>query len=207
LTTGIFCVLLNSKGKEFLKLGANIKRYLRNMLPKKNLIAFCTVLLLFLFIACSCAGRYLTTESAKPMEITGTYDLILYGGNYLNDKKTLAILVRKDEPYRFDIYAPDFDYRTIKDVPASKALGTAKKFVSFHHAFWKIQLSKIIDKGGKTIGYEVRPLYYPEVYGEPDVLDVYYRQTDGKVVVYIRLTHHRMESYPFEGGRMGVGTR
>jgi hypothetical protein len=177
------------------------------MLPKKNIISLCGLLLVFLFITCSCAGRYLKTESAKPMEITGAYNLVLYGGNTINDKKTLAILVKEGGPYTFDIYAPGFDYRTIKDIPAPEALERAKKFVSFHHAFWKIQLRKILDAEDKTIGYEMRPLYYPEVYGESNIIDVYYKQTGGKVIVFIRLISPKLESMPFEGGEKGTGTK
>ncbi len=179
------------------------------MLTEKNLTAVTVAfLLVYLSIACSCAtGRYLQTESAKTVEITGTYNLILYGGNHINDKKTLAILIKEDEPYKFEVFAPDFDYRIVKGVPALKALEKAKKFVSFHHAFWKTQLRKILDKQGNTIGYEMRPLYYPEVYGESNILDVYYKQTGSKVIVFIRLISPQLESMPFEGAGKGIDVK
>jgi hypothetical protein len=149
----------------------------------------------------SCAGRYLRTESATPTEITGSYTLILYGGNYANDIKTVVILAKEGTPYTFDVFAPAFDYRVIKNVPAPEALEKAEKFVSFHPDFWKIQISEIVDPKGSAIGYEVKPLYYPTVFGYPNIIRTYYRMIGDKVTVYIR-PHFRYPALdiPFEGG-------
>lgn len=172
------------------------------MLMKKNLFRVITALMFILLSLTnySCyGGRYLKTESANSGEITGTYTLILYGGNYANDKKTLAILAKEGTQNTFDVFAPEFDYKIIKGVPARDALKKAEYFVRFHHDFWKSQLSKIIDKQGNVIGYEIRPLYYPMIYGNPDILHVYYKKTDGKTIVYIRL-YQNLETMPFEDG-------
>jgi len=147
---------------------------------------------------------YLRTESVKAPETTGVYNLILYGGNYSNDIKTLAILVKEGEPYSFEIFAPDFEYRTVKGVPAEEAFKRAEKFVSFHRDFWKVQMRTIIDNNGKTIGYEVRPLYYPVTSTGSNPINVYYRRTDDKVVVYIRLDP-LLEYMPFEGSGQATG--
>ncbi len=155
---------------------------------------------LFSVLLCSCSGRYLRTESATTEDIKGTYTLILYGGYYVNDTKTLAVLAKEGTRYAFDVFAPDFDYHIIKGVPAPEALVRAGKFVSFHHAFWKVQWRKIVDTNGEVIGYEARPLYYPLNFGESDILDVYYKKTDDKVIVYIRQSS-QLEMMPFEGDR------
>jgi len=131
--------------------------------------------------------RYLRTESATGQEIAGVYTLILRGGTSANDVKTIAILAKEGTPYSFEVFQPEFEYRIIKGVPAEEALERAEKFVRFHPDFWKIQLSKILDEKGSTIGYEVRPLYNPTVYDNKfDLPDVYYKITDHKVIVYIR---------------------
>jgi hypothetical protein len=149
----------------------------------------------------SCAGRYLRTESATPREITGTYTLILYGGNYANAVKNVAILARQGTPYTFDIFAPSFDYKVIKNAPAREALEEAEKFLSFHPDFWKIRISEIVGPQGGAIGYEVIPLYYPTAFGYPNIIRTYYRMTGDKVIVYIR-PHFRYPALdiPFEGG-------
>jgi len=144
-----------------------------------------------LFIVIAMAGysceRYLRTETATGQEITGDYTLILCGGTSMNDVKTVAILAKEGTPYSFEVFQPEFEYKMIKGVPAKEALEKAEKFVAFHPDFWKIQLSKILDNSGSTIGYEVRPLYNPMVYNNKfDLPDVSYKITDHKVIVYIR---------------------
>lgn len=179
------------------------------ILMKKNLNIVTTVFVIILasiaLYSCS-SGRYLRTESAKAGETTGAYNLILYGGNYSNDIKTLAVLVREGEPYSFEIFAPAFDYRIVKGVPAEEAFKRAEKFVSFHREFWKAQLRKIIDNNGNTIGYEIRPLYYPVTSIESNPINVYYRRTDDKVIVYIRLSP-QVEYMPFEGSGQATDSK
>jgi hypothetical protein len=173
---------------------------------------FYTTGIIFLFAistvaSYSCAGRYLRTESATPQEIAGSYTLILYGGNYANAVKNVAILVKEGTPYTFDIYAPSFDYRIIKGVPARQALATAEKFVRSNPNFWKIQISEILDPHGSAIGYEVIPWYYPSAFGYPNIIRMYYRMAGDKVTVYIR-PHFR---YPGGGisfeGVGGLGSK
>jgi len=44
-----------------------------------------------------------------------------------------------------------------------------------------------MDETGMVIGFELRPLYLPFVYGTSDVLDIDYRSRGEKVIVTIRL--------------------
>jgi len=145
------------------------------------------LILLFSITISSAYAWYLKTEGAKADEVTGIYTLILYGGRHINDLETIAILDKEGDPYEFEPYAPKFDYKVKKGVAAVEALNEAKKFVNFHSTFWRSQLSRILDIKGDTIGYEVRPLYYPFVYSRDDILEVYYRLKDSKVIVDIRL--------------------
>jgi hypothetical protein len=145
----------------------------------------------------------LKTEKAKVDDITGTFTLILYGGRFADDLETFAILDCEGDQYTFEPYAPDFDYRIKKGIQAKKAIEEAKKFVSFHNSFWRSQLSKIVDSKGNTIGYELRPLYLPFVYGISDVLEIHYWLKKGnKVRVTIRLTPS-LERSRFLGGGDG----
>lgn len=133
------------------------------------------------------AGKTLRTEEATVSEVTGTFNLILYGSRHSNDIETVAILDLEGDRYTFEPYAPEFDYRVEKGISARKALDKAERFVSWHRDFWHSRLSRIIDGKGNTIGYELRPLYYPLTFGVSDVLDVDYRLKDGKVKVTVRL--------------------
>ena len=137
---------------------------------------------------CSCASApYLITVPTDPGEIAGTYTLILYGGRYSSDIQNVAILDKEGDQYTFSVYAPEFDYKVKKHVPAKEALSEAEAFVRFHYAFWKSQLRGIVDPTGIPIGYEVRPLYYPMDFGYPDVMDVDYILKDNNVTVMISL--------------------
>jgi hypothetical protein len=139
-----------------------------------------------------CAGScvpavYLPTVPVDTQEIEGTYTLILYGGRHSNDIENVVILDKEGDQYRFSVYAPEFDYRVKKHVPAREALAEAEAFVRFHHAFWKSQLKGIVDPSGLLIGYETRPLYSPMDFGYPDVLEVAYVIKDKNVTVMISL--------------------
>ncbi len=137
--------------------------------------------------ASSCAlGNRLEMKTAADSDLAGNFDLILYGCTYHNDLEALAILAKEGGPV-FEPYAPDFNYRVIKGLPAKDALSQAQKFVNCHNAFHRAQLSRLVDAKGDTLGFEVRPLYLPFVYGIDDALSADYRIEDGKVVVKIRL--------------------
>ena len=136
----------------------------------------------------SCApGLYLKTSSVQRGEKTGTYTLILYGARYSSDIENVAILVKEGTGYTFDVYAPEFDYKVRKTVPGDEAFETAQRFVGFHYAFRRSQLSAVMDNKGAVIGYEVRPLYSPLDFGSTDVLDISYILRDNTVTVRIRL--------------------
>jgi len=137
------------------------------------------------FAGCATSGTRIHTE--PPGEIAGVFTLILYGGNYLDDPETVAFLDREGDAYTFDIFAPDFNYRTIKGLSAAEGLKKAEVFVSRSSSFHQLRLSSIVlDKAG-NIGYEVRPLYLPLTYGTDDLLDISYGEKGNKVVVNIRL--------------------
>ena len=131
--------------------------------------------------------KSLETEDAKVEEVIGVFTLILYGARHGNDIETIAILDKEGDQYTFEPYAPEFDYRIKRGVPAQEALAEAEKFVSWHSSFRRAQLGKILDNKGNTIGFEVRPLYFPLTFGVSDILDVDYRIMDSKVIVKIKL--------------------
>jgi hypothetical protein len=152
---------------------------------------------------CFAFEKALRTEEASPDEIKGSFTLILYGGNFLDDLETIAMLDAEGDQYVLDPFAPDFDYRMKKGVPAAEAFKEAEKFVNFHPSFWRSQLSRIVDKEGKVIGYEVRPLYRPVAFGVSDVLDVnYWLKEKGRVKVTIRLIPS-IEKNKLPGGDAG----
>ncbi|HTZ19049.1 MAG TPA: hypothetical protein VMB78_11495 [Dissulfurispiraceae bacterium] len=138
--------------------------------------------------ACALNSSYLRTELADKSEIKGTCSVVLYGANYIDDIATVALIIPEGGQYTFDIFAPDFNYRTIKGVPAADAVKMAEKFVVRHPDFQGSQTSRILDVNGRVIGYEVRPLYRSTTFGTSDVMYVdYFLEDTNKVVVHIHL--------------------
>jgi hypothetical protein len=153
--------------------------------------------------AVSCAGgRHLRTEPVRDSkEISGTFDLILYGGRYLDDLETVAFLDLKGDGYALKPFAPEFDFKTLKSLSAKDAIGEAHHHVSFHPSFVGTWLRMVLDeRGTRVIGYELRPLYGPTFYGGLNVLEVdYWLKEEGKVKVVIRLKE-RVERYLMDEG-------
>ncbi|MEK6678113.1 MAG: hypothetical protein AABY39_01730 [Nitrospirota bacterium] len=131
--------------------------------------------------------RFLKTKEATDSDVKGMFTLILYGYSHAKDVETIAILDKEGDQFIFEPYAREFNYKTKKGVPAEEALDEARRFVSQPISFYRAQLSSILNNKGKTIGYEIRPLYQPFVYGTPDLLDVGYIQKNGKIVAIIKL--------------------
>ncbi len=121
----------------------------------------------------------------------------------------MVFLDKEGDQYHFEPFAPDFDFNIKKGVLPKEALARAEKFVSFHSAFWRLELSKIIDNNGNVIGYEVRPLYYPWIFGFSDVMDIsYFLKKDNTVKIMIRLiTSIERSRFPGSGDGLtgGVG--
>ena len=75
------------------------------------------------FSSVSCApGIRLNTQGAQDSEVAGNYTVIYYGCNFFNDLETIAFLEKEDGKYPFEPYAPDFEYRVKKGLPAKEAM-------------------------------------------------------------------------------------
>jgi hypothetical protein len=159
----------------------------------KNLIngfMLFSVMASILFMLSSCAGgQHIRTKSIKNAEqITGIFTLILYGASYLDDIETIAILDLEGDGYEFLPFTPEYNFKTIKGVKDREAFEKALHHVSFHHNYRHTRIKKIIDRGGTTIGYELRPLYQEFTYGFSDLLRVYYTLLqNGRIKVNVEL--------------------
>jgi len=134
------------------------------------------------------AGERLLPVPADPAEVKGTYTLILYGCRYPSDMENMAILVDEKSPYPLEVYAMESLYKVKKNVPASQALSEANAFLNCSmHTVWQTVLRRIPDDTGKTIGYELKPLFRPWESKIPEVLLSSYSLKDGKVTTFITL--------------------
>lgn len=151
---------------------------------------FALIIAVCLLLGTGCAVQYASVPEVRPHEISGTYALILYGGRHGNDLETLAIMSREGSGYTFVMNAPDFDYQVIPARPAAEALRHAEDAIRFHPHFLRAALSPIVAPDGRTIGYEMRPLYQSMAFGESNVMDVQYLFRGATVSVTVRLKPH-----------------
>jgi hypothetical protein len=141
-------------------------------------------------VVLSCAGgNYLKTETLKDGKgLTGTFTVILYGANHIDDIATVAILDIEGDGYEIELFAPDFTFVVNEGQSAGEAMDSARHHVSFHPVFLRAHLRKILSHDGSVIGYELRPVYYPLAHGVSDVMKVHYFMMEGgKVRAHIRL--------------------
>lgn len=157
------------------------------MTANTNKVLFALVIVaISLFQGCS-AGKRLTTQEMSPVAPSGEYSLLLFGCRYPDDILSVAFLDKEDDPFHFDIYAPDYDFNVLNGVPAVDALGRAENFIRCSFHYQQTQLREIVGPEGGVIGYEVRPLYSPLRYGTLDVMNINYYLRGNDVIIYIRL--------------------
>lgn len=152
------------------------------------LIRSCCIAALFCALASCAAGSRLSTVAVREEGITsGTFRVILFGCGYLDDPETIAFLDREGDEFVFEPYAPDFKFRVGEGIPAAEALEMARHFVACSSSFSRSRVTAIRDDAGRTLGYEVRPLYLPLTYGVDDLLRVYYLLRTDRVLIDVWL--------------------
>lgn len=146
------------------------------------------IMMVISLAGCTGITSHLKREVIKDETIVpGNYTVILYGARHGQDLETVALIDYEGDEFRFVPYAREYDY-TMSTYSAEKAVTEAMKLVSWHPSYWRPQLSRIVDKHGKLLGYELRPLYHAILtYGHSDVLDVYYKLKDSNVVIHVSL--------------------
>ncbi len=133
----------------------------------------------------SAESTLLRTVPVEKGEITGEFDLILFGSLAQGIVNNLVILDRRDDGVIIEPYAPEFDYKIIRGLSTGEQIKHAEQFLSFHSAFYRFERSAILGPDGQVLGYEIRPLYQPLTFGVSDVLDVAYRKKGNTVHAYI----------------------
>ncbi len=139
-------------------------------------------------MGCSGITSNIKREVLKNQTIVpGNYAVIFYGARHSEDLETVALLDYEEDEYTFEPFANEYDYSTHK-YEEKQALTEAIKFVSWYPSYWRTRLSRITDENGRLLGYELRPLYHSiSTYGYSDVLNVFYKLKDKKVVISVSL--------------------
>jgi hypothetical protein len=156
---------------------------------RKHVFIIACLVLAFSFTGACAGSRHLRTASvAETDQIRGMFRVILYGTASYDWLESVALLDREGDGYILEPYAPEFDYQVLKNVRDEDAIGEAVHFIGAHQDYYTYALTKILAEDGTTIGYEIKPIYYPFVYGFTEVLDVdYFLLENGTVKVTIDL--------------------
>jgi hypothetical protein len=179
---------------------------IKSLLRLQGAVIFVTSILVLALLAGCSFGTRLQTDTALPDEVSGTYRLYLYGCRYPSDVEIMALLADQSAPYRFDLFVPDDSYRIKEDMPGKVALNEAETFIRCsHHTMWMTAFRRVVDPAGKTIAFELKPLYFPHDVGTAEVLLTNYSLRDDIVTTYIRLdpAYERMLSFPNEPSSPG----
>ncbi|HMK44250.1 MAG TPA: hypothetical protein VK445_08950 [Dissulfurispiraceae bacterium] len=129
----------------------------------------------------------LKLEFAEPSEVTGTYTLILFDSGLGNGIQRIAVLDGERDKITFEPYAPEREFKKLPGLSGPEALRRAEAYLNMTPQFQRTQLSRIKNRTGETIGFEMRPLYQRIAFGTNDVLDINYRPSDDTVFIHMKL--------------------
>ncbi|MCE5312038.1 MAG: hypothetical protein LLF86_02670 [Nitrospiraceae bacterium] len=147
-----------------------------------------------MFVSGSPESPEIPSETIDP---TVRYDIVLYGGRYMDDLETLIVLDIAGDKYEFIPYLPKSDYTIVKNQSAEQALAYARDVYTSQSAYQRTRVSRIVDKENRLIGYELRPLYKSFRYGYSDIMFVNYVFQGDKVIIHLKLIDpvERREKY------------
>ncbi len=157
------------------------------------------IALVVLLISGCTAGVTVKTTRVATETVSGNFDLILFGDNYLDDPETIAFADLKTDNISFEPYAPEYKFRRYRDITAKEMLHIARVHLIGNSISRRIEIREIVAPGGKLLGYEVRALYWPLKYGFSDVPEVSYSLSNNKLLIYIRIPENlENDEYQFK---------
>ncbi|MGB9821909.1 hypothetical protein [Thermodesulfovibrio sp.] len=118
-------------------------------------------------------------------DIKGSFNLIIYSNSFINDPETFIILDRGDQ-IKIIPYAPNFKYRVIENLNEKEALKITNEILKDNSFVSFIKCSEISFKG-KNVGYELKPIYFPWVFGLLEPVETVYKKEGDSILIFIRL--------------------
>lgn len=138
----------------------------------------------------SCAQPViLKTDPVKSLtDINERFNLIYYVGTEREDVRRAVVLDVRGDEYEFIPAVEDFEYEILQDIPIWEAIYEAKVFFGYHWFITTTVYKRILDPEGRVVGYELRPLYHPDMFKKKDVIAIKYTMVEGnRVSVDIKL--------------------
>lgn len=144
-----------------------------------------TLILIFLLIPLY-AQADLTLTQVNESQIKGTFDLIIYSNSFINDPETFIILDRVDDNTIIKPYAPDFRFRLIRNLSEVEALKVVREILNSPSHISSLKFREIRDSD-KVLGFEIKPQFFPWIFGIIEPVETSYRKRGNQIDVFIRL--------------------
>jgi hypothetical protein len=151
------------------------------------------VLLSLALSMASCAGgtKLRPERIEKLPPISGNYTVYLYHFKGRDDLEgtdriegAVVILDSEDDPYEFDLRAPEFSYIVLRGLSGPTAEDTAAVFLS---RFRGRKVISTINVQGKKAGYEMRLAHPSWIYAKESLGASYYLIEDNQIKVVFRI--------------------
>lgn len=151
-----------------------------------RLILIVLAIFLVLPVYALTAGR-IYTEPAQVEDLKGTFTLILYSGNYADGLETVVFFDIEGDSVAFAPNAPQFAYTIKTGLSGADALHYADSFIKSLRAYMRYELRAVKSPGGRVLGYEMKPVYQPFVYGSLETIDISYTLKGQKLLITVWL--------------------
>ncbi|GEM_PF-334362 len=140
-------------------------------------------------------------QKCNEQDIKGVYNLIIYSNSFINDPETFIILDRADDELKILPYAPSFKYSVKENLNENESLKIAKEILKDSSIVSFIKCSAI-KEGENIYGYELKPIYFPWIFGILEPLETVYKKQGNTITIFIRL-HPQVERQIYFNGDSG----
>lgn len=131
--------------------------------------------------------------------IKGNFNLIIYGNAFINDPETFVILDRIEEKTLILPYSSSYKYRIYENINEKEVMQIIKDI--FHNPSISFIKYREIKNADSSLGFEIKPVYYPWIFGISEPLETTYKKDLDKVYIFIRL-NPRVEKQLYNGGNI-----
>ena len=156
-----------------------------------------TLVIVFILLIPIISYSELSLVESNESKIKGNFNLIIYSNSFINDPETFIVLDKSDDSINIQPYAPSFKFKILSDINDTQALKIIKEILQ-NPSVSSIQYKEIIESG-KIVGYEIKPLYFPWVFGILEPVDTVYKKQENSIIIFIRL-NPRVEKQLYNGG-------
>ncbi len=156
------------------------------------------IYLVILFIPLSGYSQILLNE-VEETAIKGDFNLIIYGNAFTNDPETFIILDRTEEKTLILPYSSSHKYRIYEKISEGEVMQIIKDI--FNNPSISFIKYREIKDSDLSLGFEIKPVYYPWIFGISEPLETTYKKELDKIYIFIRL-NPRVEKQLYNGNNV-----